>query len=87
MNSSNPLCGMWYRRITELEAANSDIEGTPQDDTDTGRTDEIRDFRRVEILHLPSPATNDMEQGVHVNRCKGPVCTNTRIEPRLLTIW
>lgn len=87
MNSLNPFCRIWYRRITELNAANSDIEGTPQDDADTGRTDEIREFRRVEILHLPSQTTSDLEQGVHVNRCKGPVCKNTRIEPRLLKIW
>lgn len=67
MNSSNPSCGMLYRRITELDAANSDVKGKPQDENDIEKTDEIHDFRRVEILHLPITAISEKEQDIRAN--------------------
>lgn len=72
---------MWYRRITELDAANSDIEGMPQDESDIEETDEIHDFRRVEILHLPISATSEKareeKQNIRASSSEWPVCTNT----------
>lgn len=82
--SSNPACGLWYRRVTEVkpikrpraEQRGRDSAKRRRVDAQTGHVaeeedDEIRDFRRVQIVQedreqtvgLPSTTTHSRASG------------------------
>ena len=59
---------MWYRRITEPEAATSNIEAEPHDESAIEEMDAIDDFRRVQILHPPMMVKSELKQGIRPER-------------------
>lgn len=46
---------------SSVDVANYNIEREPQDESSIDEQDSVRDFRRVEILHLPIMATKTPE--------------------------